>query len=79
MRSKWRAVTVVVLVLGATPAIAAKRETALRSSPRTTPARATPSAGQRIVAPRPLVSRPTVARPGIKWTSRGIRFAVWIR
>jgi hypothetical protein len=72
-------VTVVVLVLGATPAIAAKRETALRSSPRTTPARATPSAGQRTVAPTPLVSRPTVARPGIKWTSRGIRFAVWIR
>jgi hypothetical protein len=79
VRSKWIAVTVGALVVGATPAIAVKREAALRSSPSTpTPARTTPSTPQRVIAPFLSVTRPTVTRPGIKWTTRGIRSAVWL-
>lgn len=79
MRSKWIAVTVGAFVVCATPAIAANRETALRSGPSTpTPARTTPMPGQHLVVPATPGTRPTVARPGIKWTTRGVRYAVWI-
>ncbi len=78
MGSRWIVVAVGALV-AATPAVAAKRETALRSSPRTpTPAKLIPQAGLRAAVPVAPVTRPTV-RPGIKWTTRGIRTAVWIR
>ncbi len=78
MGSRWIAVAVGALV-AATPAVAAKRETALRSSPRTpTPAKFTPPTGPRAAVPVAPVTRPTV-RPGIKWITRGIRTAVWIR
>ena len=80
MRGRWIAVTVGALVVGATPAIAAKHESALRSTPRSaTPARTTPAPGQHTVAPVLSGSRPTVTRPGIKWTTRGLRYSVWIR
>lgn len=79
MGSKWIAVAAGALVVGATPAVAAIRETALRSSPRTpTPTKLTPATGQRAAVPVAPVTRPTV-RPGIKWTTRGVRVAVWIR
>lgn len=79
MRSRWIALTVGTALLVATPAVAAMRETALRSVPRTvTPIKVAPAAGQRAVAPVTSVTRPTV-RPGIKWTTRGVRTAVWIR
>ena len=78
MGSRWIAVAVGALV-AATPAVAAKRETALRSSPRTpTPTKLTPPAGPRTAVPVAPVTRPIV-RPGIKWTTRGVRTAVWIR
>jgi hypothetical protein len=79
VRNRWIALTVAALAVGATPAVAAKRETALRSVPRTaTPAKITPAAGPRTALPVAPVTRPTV-RPGIKWTTRGVRTAVWIR
>ena len=79
MRGRWIAVTIGALVVGAAPAIAAHHETALRSAPAAaTPARTAPAAGQRTVTPVVSVGRATVTRPGIKWTARGVRYAVWI-
>jgi hypothetical protein len=79
VRNRWIALTVAALAVGATPAVAAKRETALRSVPRAaTPVKLIPPAGPRAAVPVAPVTRPTV-RPGIKWTTRGIRTAVWIR
>lgn len=79
MRSRWIALTVGALVVGVSPAVAANRETALRQAPRTaTPVAAIPAAGQRVTMPVAPLTRATV-RPGIKWTTRGIRTAVWIR
>ena len=76
MRFKNFAITLVVLAIGAAPAVAAK-ENALRAVPR--PAKVVVKPAVWMPAPpKPAVWIPTPAT-GIKWAGGGVRIAVRVR